>query len=165
MRDRKGLAREGVIAGAIGATSVAVWFLILDIIGGRPLHTPRVLGAAFFSVLGPAVSPDSPAMQVAGYTAFHYAAFAVLGIVAAALVRASEREPNIVAGLVVLFVAFEAGFYGLTALLAQAELLGALAWWQVGVANLVAAVLMGSYMLRAHPELKRELDYALTGKE
>lgn len=165
MTERQSLVREGVIAGAIGATSVAVWFFVLDAIAGRPFHTPRVLGAAFFSVLGPAMSPDSPAMIVAGYTAFHYVAFAILGIIAAALVRASQREPNIVAGLVVLFVAFEAGFYGLTALLTQSELLGSLAWWQVGVANLIAAALMGAYMLKLHPELRREMDYALSGKE
>lgn len=165
MPARQSLLREGIIAGAIGATSVAVWFFILDAIAGRPFHTPRVLGSAFFSVLGPTVSPDSPTMIVAGYTAFHYVAFAVLGIIAAALVRASQREPNIVAGLVVLFVAFEAGFYGLTALLTQSELMGTLAWWQVGVANLIAAAMMGAYMLKVHPELRREMNYALQGRE
>jgi hypothetical protein len=30
MRERHNLAREGVIAGAIGATGVALWFLIVD---------------------------------------------------------------------------------------------------------------------------------------
>ena len=165
MAERQSLVREGVISGMIGATSVAVWFLILDTIAGHPFHTPRVLGTAFLSLLGPSVSVDSPAMVVAGYTAFHYVAFAILGIIASALVRASQREPNLVAGLVVLFVAFEAGFYGLTALLTQSELLGSLAWWQVGVANLIAAALMGAYMLKAHPELRGEFDYALSGKE
>ncbi len=151
---RQSLMREGIISGMIGATSVAVWFLILDTIAGHPFHTPRVLGTGFFNMLAPSMSSDSPAVVIAGYTAFHYVAFAVLGITAAALVRASQREPNIVAGLVLLFVAFEAGFYGLAALLTRSELLGSLAWWQVGVANLIAAALMGAYMLTRHPELR-----------
>jgi hypothetical protein len=45
--------REGFIAGLIGATSVAVWFLIVDLIAGRPLFTPSVLGEALMNVLGP----------------------------------------------------------------------------------------------------------------
>jgi hypothetical protein len=165
MATRSGLLREGVIAGAIGATSVAIWFLLVDTIAGRPLHTPRILGAAFFSVLGTAMTPDSASAQVLGYTVFHYIAFAVLGIIAAALIRAAQSEPNIVAGLVVLFVAFEAGFYGLTALLSQSELMGNFAWYQVGAANLIAAGLMGFYLLKVHPELRQEMDYALSGRE
>ena len=70
MAARQSLVREGVMSGVIGATSVAVWFLILDTIAGRPFHTPRVLGTLFFSVLGPSLSIDPPALVVAGYTAF-----------------------------------------------------------------------------------------------
>ena len=45
--------REGILAGLIGATSVAIWFLVIDVIGGRPLHTPSVLGEALMNaVLG-----------------------------------------------------------------------------------------------------------------
>lgn len=164
MADRQNLLREGTIAGAIGATSVAVWFLILDTIAGSPFHTPRVLGSAFLSGFDPATAQSSTAMPLIVYTVFHYVAFVGLGIVAAALVRASQREPNIVAGLVVLFVAFEAGFYGLTQLLTPSERLSSLAWWQVGVANLLAAAVMGVYMIRAHPELKREFGYS-AGRE
>ena len=165
MAERQGILREGIQAGLIGATSVAVWFLAVDTIAGHPLETPRLLGQAFFSVFGQAVSPDRAMTQIIGYTVFHYMAFMVLGLVASALVHASQKEPNMVAGLVVLFVAFEAGFYGLTALLSQSELLGKLAWYQVGAANLISAALMGLYILRGHPELRQELTYALEGRE
>ena len=165
MAERQGILREGIQAGLIGATSVAVWFLAVDTIAGHPLETPRLLGQAFFSVFGQAVSPDRAMTQIIGYTVFHYMAFMVLGLVASALVHASQKEPNMVAGLVVLFVAFEAGFYGLTALLSQSELLGKLAWYQVGAANLISAALMGLSILRGHPELRQELTYALEGRE
>src|SRR3990170_227162 len=39
---------EGIIAGLIGAATIAIWFLILDVLDGRPLHTPTVLGTALF---------------------------------------------------------------------------------------------------------------------
>ena len=31
---------EGVIAGIIGASVIALWFFVLDIVQGRPFHTP-----------------------------------------------------------------------------------------------------------------------------
>ena len=39
-------AREGAIAGIIGASVVALWFLMVDSIAGRPFFTPAVLGAS-----------------------------------------------------------------------------------------------------------------------
>ena len=47
-RDVTRLYQEGLIAGLVGAATVAIWFLIIDTIQGRPLYTPAVLGAALF---------------------------------------------------------------------------------------------------------------------
>ena len=46
------IVREGLIAGILGATAVAVWFFVVDLISGRPLFTPRVLGEGLLSVFG-----------------------------------------------------------------------------------------------------------------
>jgi hypothetical protein len=35
--------REGIITGFIGATAIAIWFLIVDTISGRPFYTPILL--------------------------------------------------------------------------------------------------------------------------
>ena len=43
--------------------------------------------------------------------------------------------------------------------------LGTLGWAQVASGNLIAALVMGGYMWRTHPELKDELSYALGGQE
>ena len=43
--------REGTIAGIIGASSVALWFLMVDSIAGRPFFTPAILGASLFDLL------------------------------------------------------------------------------------------------------------------
>src|SRR5688572_11683978 len=67
--------REGVVTGFIGATAIAVWFLIVDTISGRPFYTPIFLGRGVVSVLGKNMMGDTAFTQVLGYTIFHYAAF------------------------------------------------------------------------------------------
>ena len=42
------MAREGAVAGVIGAAVVAVWFLVCDIVAGEIFRTPALLGAAAF---------------------------------------------------------------------------------------------------------------------
>lgn len=50
--------REGRIAGVLRAAAVAVWFLITDLIQGRPLSTPSVLGQVIlYRRTIPAVTP------------------------------------------------------------------------------------------------------------
>lgn len=158
------VARDGVMAGIIGATAVAVWFLIVDSVGGHPLYTPRVLGTALFSVLGP-LGTEGPAVHIVAYTIFHYAAFIIVGVIASVIVHWAEREPSVLAGLLILFVAFELGFYGFTAMLADWLPICALAWYQVAAGNLIAAALMGIYLWRANPALTREFTQALDGRE
>ena len=43
--------REGIITGFIGATAIAVWFLIVDTIAGHPFYTPIFLGKGVVSIL------------------------------------------------------------------------------------------------------------------
>ena len=47
--EKANLYVEGMIAGVIGASVIALWFFVLDIIQGRPFHTPTVLGTALFA--------------------------------------------------------------------------------------------------------------------
>ena len=39
---------DGIVAGIVGAATIALWFLVLDTIGGQPLRTPSLLGTALF---------------------------------------------------------------------------------------------------------------------
>jgi len=171
MEGRRSIIRQGVVAGILGATTVALWFLVVDVFAGRPLETPEVLGRGLLGVFGRERAGvvdsggDTALFVVSLYTLFHYLAFIIVGIVAAAIVRAGEREPGLLAGALILFVAIEIGFYGLTALLAQTHALGSLAWYQIGLANLLAAAVMGTYLWRRNPALGRGLDYALQGRE
>jgi hypothetical protein len=161
---RHKVIREGLIAGATGAGAVAVWFLILNALTGRPLfYTPMVLGRSLFTVLGP-VGTESAAFHIIAYTIVHFVAFGLVGILLSLVVHRAERQPSVLALFLVLFVVMEAAFYGLTAILSDDSVLGEMAWWEIGAANLLAALLMGTYMWRLHPLLRQEFAHALGGE-
>jgi hypothetical protein len=164
MFEPHGTAREGVIGGLIGATSIAIWFLIVDSFAGRPFYTPTILGAGLLSVFGPRGSEGAFA-QIIAYTIFHVTAFVSVGLLVSYIVHRAKQDDSILVVSLILFVAFELGFYGLVALLSQHRLIGSLAWYQVLAGNLIAALSMGLYMWRTHPELEREFKHALVGEE
>lgn len=156
--------RDGIVAGILGATAVALWFLGVDMLYAHPLATPAALGRGLLRLFGP---PGEEGMMtfVVAYTIFHYFAFILAGTLLAVIVHWARSQPTVLAGAMMLFVAFEIGFYGLSAALQESPFLGALGWGQVASGNLIAALVMGGYMWRAHPELKDEFDYALGGRE
>src|SRR5690242_8426166 len=96
MAQRHSTVLEGIIAGVLGATVVAVWFFIVDLIARHPLHTPQLLGAALFSILGP--GSESAAWYVVTYTIVHYAVFIAVGLIATAVIHAAHRQPAVLAG-------------------------------------------------------------------
>lgn len=159
--------RQGITAGVLGATAVAVWFLIVDTMGGRPFFTPLMLGDALMGVFDrKGTIPITNAAALVGiYSVFHYVAFCGAGIVVALIVQVAQTTPSILGGFFILFIAFELASLGLVALLARATTLGSLAWYQVAAGNIVAAITMGVYFWRTHPELREELQHALDGEE
>ncbi|MGI8546092.1 MAG: hypothetical protein ACR2M1_01980 [Gemmatimonadaceae bacterium] len=164
-RDGRGSTiREGILAGFLSATVIAVWLFIVDVIARHPLFTPRILGKGLVSILGIRMA-DTTSLYVAAYTVFHYAAFAVIGILLATIVHAARRTPAILAGFLMMFIAFEFGFYGLAAMLSVNSDLKSLAWYQIMAANLLAAVVMFYFMWVRHPELKGEFSDALGGTD
>ena len=163
-RTPRPLVREGVIAGVIGATVIAIWFFFVDLIAGHALFTPATLGGGMLSIFGPVPAAGNTALLVAGYTVVHYAAFVVIGLIAAMIVSVANREPSILLGFVVLFAAIEVGFYAFVSLLEQATPLGSLAWYNVMIGNVLAAAAMGAYLLRAHPVLREQFAHAIDGQ-
>ena len=149
------LYQEGLIAGLIGAATVAIWFLILDSLSGRPLYTPTLLGSALFrrGATTPLseVAPDLE--MVLMFTWVHGLVFVAIGGIAARLLALAERQPNIGFGILMLFVFFEFGFV-VTAMVFAEPILRALAWPAVLVANLLAAASMGGYFWLRHPDLR-----------
>lgn len=151
--------REGIIAGFLGAAAVAAWFFVVDLFLGRLLYTPAALGSALFYGVTSPEAVETTAATVLGYTVFHVAAFLVAGIVFAALVIRAEQSPPLLLGLVLLFVTFETLLIGLVAIIAS-WLLDVIAWWGIGVGNLLAAAVMALYLWRRHPRLRGEVERA-----
>lgn len=152
---------EGCFVGALGASTVAAWFLVVDLVAGQPFHTPGVMGAALFGSAPPLPNQLEP-LPLIGYTLFHYAAFVAVGLLAAWSTHLAESKPVMLALFPVLFVTFEAGFLGLVALLHETQLLGDLTWYQIGAGNLLASAVMGGTLLWMHPGIRRGIDFALS---
>ena len=153
---QRSVLREGVVAGLIGAATVAVWFFVFDLARGRPFLTPGVLGALVFHGPGTPVADMPAAGPILGYTILHGLAFVAFGVMAATIMAMSEREPALFIGFVVLFACFEAFFFGVLGAFGQ-SMHGALVWWAVLVGNLLASVAMLWYLFRAHRALRRSL--------
>jgi hypothetical protein len=143
------IAREGLVAGLLGAGVVAVWFLLYDIAAGLPLRTPALLGAALLHGLRDpsALVIDTP--LVAEYTAVHGLAFVLFGWVAAALLALADREPRLLFAFIMLFCCFEVFTFVMIEALAQ-WLLESIAWWTILAGNLLASGVMLGYFLRGH---------------
>src|SRR5215470_6262924 len=148
--------REGVIAGLIGAAVVALWFLIYDTGRGRPFFTPALLGTTIFYGVSTPDSVQTSAGLVVGYTILHVLAFVGLGIVAACMMVASEREPAVFIAFVTLFGVFEVFFFVILRTLSQATL-GAVGWWAILAGNFLASVGMLWFLVRGHPHLPSAL--------
>ncbi len=148
--------KEGLVAGLVGAGTIALWFFIVDMARGQPFFTPGALGSALFLGSTAPTAVSVSVATVAGYTIFHIGAFFALGFVGAAIAGYAEDTPPLIIAAVMLFMAFEAFFMGLMALSAE-FLLSALAWWAIVVGNVLATLTMGSYLWIKHPKLREAL--------
>jgi hypothetical protein len=151
MRTQHRLFTEATDAGFIGGTTVAVWFLLRDLLVGHPLRTPSVLGQVF--LLGES-HPDVHSIlfgAVVAYTAVHFILFVLFAMLLAVLIRLAVDQPVCRFAILVLFVVYEFCFY--VVVHAVSDDLGALfPLWTVLAANLLATAAMGAYFWRRYPE-------------
>jgi len=147
--------REAAVAGAIGAGTIAAWFLVLDVLRGRPLFTPTVLGTAL--VRGPGLaSPETLPVSVPLvllFTLVHGVVFVALGAVACGLVRLAEKNENYGFGLILFFVFLICGFL-FVAMLFAGDVLRALAWPAILLGNVLAVAAMALYLKPRHPNVR-----------
>jgi hypothetical protein len=146
---------EGIRAGLLGAATIALWFLVLDVIKGRPLYTPTVLGTALFhgrDGLGPLTALPVSFEMVLSFTWIHVLVFLLIGVAAARLLALAEQNPSLGFGILLLFVVFQAGFL-VTCMLVAEPVIHALTWPAILVGNLLAAGVMAASFWRRHPRL------------
>jgi len=149
------VAREGIVAGLLGAAAVAVWFLLYDLAAGMPLRTPALLGAAVFHGLRDPNALVVTLPLVLEYTVLHGAAFIGFGCAAAGLLALADREPRLLFGFVMLFCCFEVFVLAMIATLAE-WLFETLAWWTILTGNLLAALVMLWFFFGHHRVTWRE---------
>ena len=150
------LSREGIVAGLIGASTIALWFLAVDTIRRRPLYTPTLLGTALFRGPGAIVSPENFSISlpmVLSFTLVHGLVFIAIGLAAQRLLRLAEKDANYGFGVILLSVIFLSGFL-FVSLIFAAEILHALSWPAVLAGNLFALGAMSVYFRRHHPGFK-----------
>lgn len=155
--DKHDLLREGILAGAIGAVVVAGWFLVTDLVQGRPFSTPSVLGQVIlYGITDPVVTPPAPGPVVA-YTLLHFGAFALFGVVVTHMVHLSMSSGLARFALMTLAVVFELFFFMVTyALFTGTSFL--FPWWSVLAANTLSLLAMSYTLMRRHPGLRQRFE-------
>jgi hypothetical protein len=143
------VAREGAVAGVIGAIVVAVWFLACDIAAGQAFRTPSLLGAAIFQGIFEPGEVEVTLPLVLGYTALHFFAFIMFGIATAVLLLAADYEPVFALAAIFLLAIFEIFFVGALAAFDQAALT-ALGFWKILAGNVLAMIAMLGYFETRH---------------
>ena len=151
------LLKDGLVAGLVGALTIALWFLVVDALAGRPFYTPTLLGTAFFHHGKEVVSPATlkPSLDIVfQYSVFHWIAFTVMGVVASLGLRFAASEPHLGFGMLlffVLFVVFEFGFRLMRAVLFSPQV--EIAWLPVLIGNLLASAAIGIALLYRHRQV------------
>ena len=82
---RHTIVRDGIVAGLLGATAVAIWFLGVDMVYAHAFATPEALGRGLLRLFGPP-GMEGTATFVIAYTIFHYAAFIGTGLLVSVIV-------------------------------------------------------------------------------
>ena len=138
------LIADGVVGGLLAGLVVALWFLVVDSVAGRPFHTPAALaGALTRQPIGP------PTFRlVAAYSVVHFAVFALLGIGVAGAIAVLRTPPRLLFGVLFGLVAQELAFYaGL--LLSDASRVAIVPWPHVVAANVLSGFVLMGYLHRA----------------
>src|SRR5881628_3889653 len=166
-RSLHGLIADGVVGGVLAGLVVALWFLAVDSLAGRPFHTPAALASALTrQEIGP------PTFRlVTAYSVLHFGVFAVLGVAVAGAMAALRTPPRLLFGVLFGLVAQEVAFYaGL--FLSDASRVAVVPWPHVVTANVLMGYLhraardqhpFGLSALRGHPLLTQGLITGLVG--
>lgn len=141
---------RGAIGGVIAATAIVLFFLLVDLVQGEPLHTPAFLSSVLLGrdAATPAVG------SIVLYTVLHYAVFVALGAgVAWALERARARAA-LVLGVVLGFLLFDVVFYA-SIWLTGVNVVRELGWPSFLAGNLLGGLVLMGYLARAEPDRRR----------
>lgn len=124
---------RGLTAGAVGATVIAVFFFISDLVQGAPLATPSFMAEALLGAPGGAGVP--------AYTILHYTSFLVMGMTTAWALHNLDVDAPVLLGLALGGMLFAFIFYG-AILFNGPDVVDEVGWPTALVANLLAGLAM-----------------------
>jgi hypothetical protein len=147
--------RDGLVVGIIAYASVALFYSVFDLLAARgTFYTVDLLGRALFKGLrDPAVlmfplERDITAILL--YNAFHLVVSLGIGLIVVSLVEQAERYPQQAPlVLIMIVVGGVLTVFGVGYLTESVRPL--LPWWSILVANVLAALLAGVYLVRRRP--------------
>lgn len=143
---------DAFYGGAIGGSTVALVGLVIDAIKFEPLFIPSLIGSALFLGADPGTVSEVRMDMVAYFTVVHLGVFATLGLMISTLVLRLQDlalHPIIVA--LVIFVILQVGFVSADALV-LGGVVGVVGFWWIALANALAGLSMGFFLLNAHRE-------------
>lgn len=144
--------RDGLVMGLIASVAVAVFYAFFDVLAARgKLYTVDLLGKALFqhlrdpSILLLPVHPDTRVILL--YNAVHLAVSLAIGVTVAWLVGYAERHPERARWVTAVIIG---GFFVTVILVGMltAPFRAMLPWWSIVVANVLAVLFAGWYLLR-----------------
>src|SRR5260370_27292684 len=147
---------DGAVAGVIGAAVIALWFLVCDAARGLPLETPALLAAALLHGVRQPVLSQTAWLLVGEYTVAHFLVFAIIGVIGAFLLEASERNAELFGTLFIFVVAFEVFFIAVIMLAGPAPQ-ASMPSWKVIIGNLMATAVILAYFFLRRPVLAENL--------
>jgi hypothetical protein len=139
---------EGLMAGVIGASIVAVWFLLVDVAFREALFTPSLVGDFLFGPDSQAHALSIDLERVSAVIVLHGVAFMALGIAAAWFVSRFVEHPTSVALFLALFALLE-GFFVIASALAMPGAASQIGHGWIAGANALAAAGMAFYLRRS----------------
>lgn len=144
-----GATRRGVVAGIVAATTVALFFLILDAISGQMFRTPAFMAGL---LTGSGVATDEVRLgMVALFTLVHYAVFIAVGVAVSSLLTSLGLRPMLLLGVVLGVIFFDLVFYG-SLVVRGVDVLDVLGWPAFLAGNLLGGLALMGYLDWTGPE-------------
>lgn len=155
--------RDGFVVGLIAYAAVAIFYAAFDFLASRgPLYTVDLLGKAVFrGVRDPAILQfplDMDAAAIFSYNALHLLLSLAIGIFVTSLIARAERRPD---QAPLIFALVAAGFV-VTVFVVQwltEPMRQLLPWWSIVVANGLATLCAGWYLVTRRPALRQRLGF------
>lgn len=134
-------ASRGLAAGFAAAATFAAWFLLVDVVKAQPLATPAYMSGLIFSFT--TALPASA--RLLAFTLLHFVTFGMVGVIVAVLLDKWRLRPLVTIGIPLGFLLFDLAFYG-SLMLFGVDIVRALGWPQVLTGNVLAAMVLMSYL-------------------